>query len=259
MGVLARLNTLLRDTNANLEDASLLIKSDGSLAATIIKISNSAYYGSQDKSKDVLSALRKVGLNEALRLVGIAISKQVFMRDLNAYGISADDFWSYSYFSAVHMETAARRLGLDADDAYLLGLLHAVGRVVINELLRETQVEVFWDMTLPSEMWEDVMVGFRHHVAGAELLKRWAFADSITQSIENQFEESYLRNDMMVSLLGYTRQYADQHCLDLYACEQPPEGHPYQELSKSDQDQLEFDINHSIKTVKAVHDTLKDA
>lgn len=211
MALLSRLGPMLRDPNSDIADASRLIQSDGPLSATIIRISNSAYYRSGEKNKDVLSALRKVGFNQALRLVGIALSKEVFMRDLESYGISADAYWNYSYFSGIFMEVFGRRFGFDSDVAYLLGLLHGIGKVVINQLISEKKVEVYWDPSIPSEQWELAMIGFRYDRAGALLLKSWEFEEAISRRVDQQLEKSAIREDPMLQLLQFCRDIIDHN------------------------------------------------
>lgn len=78
MAILARLNAILNDPNAALSDAERLINTDAALGATIIRLSNSVLYAVGERRVDVYSALQKVGFNEALRLVGIALSREVF-------------------------------------------------------------------------------------------------------------------------------------------------------------------------------------
>lgn len=258
MSVLARLSQLLRDTNAPLDTAARLIESDGALASSIIKISNSAFYGTTEKSRDVHSALRKVGLDQALRLVGIAMSKQVFMRDLNAYGLSADDYWLYSYFSGVFMETAARRQGLNPDDAYLLGLLHAIGRVVINELLREEKVEIYWSPSVPACEWEEIMVGFHYDTAGAHLLKNWKFPELICRQIQNQGDAMQYANDPLLTLLAFTRAYAEVNRWDVSNPDwKLPESVEDKASLCGDPEAIDSDLCYACKQVQAIYETLQ--
>ncbi len=259
MSVLSRLNGLLRNTNTDLDTVSRLIQSDGALATGIIKISNSAFFGSGQRNKDVHSALRKVGLNQALRLVGIAMSKQVFMHDLKAYGLTADDYWTYSYFCGVFMDTSAQRVGLNQDDAYLLGLLHALGRVVINELLRNTQVEIFWSPTIPPEQWEEIMVGFRYYTAGAMLLECWKFEPLLCKDVREQCDETCISANPLLALLDYTRQLALMNRWNMNLENWVyPQNHAYLHLTGSEEDQIAFDLRRSCQLVKDIRETLKN-
>lgn len=257
MSVLAMLSQLLHDTNSNLDDVTRLIKTDGALTTTIIRISNSAFYGSAQKNTDVPTALQQVGLDEALRLVGVALSRQVFMKDLTAYGITADYYWTSSYFCGLMTEKIARRAGLEVDEAYLLGLLHSIGKVVINEILLDNEVEIYWDPTLPSEEWEDIMVGFRHSEAGALLLTNWAFSEFFCDRIKQQAEIQARSADPLLEALDFARIVSEINDCDLSKDTwDKPQDHPIYQLTEDEA--LDDDIKQTLEQVAALQATLKE-
>ena len=135
MSVLSRLYAILSDPNSRISEAVELLQSDGALSAIILRFSNGALFSPNERSDSIEMALQQVGFQKTLKLVGAALSNQVFMRNLNAYGITADSYWRYSYFTAIFMGKQAPICGINANTAYLMGLLHSIGRVIINELL----------------------------------------------------------------------------------------------------------------------------
>ncbi|MBC2607029.1 HDOD domain-containing protein [Pelagicoccus albus] len=205
MAVLSKLDAILKDLNTDISEPEKLIQSDGAISGTIVQLANSPLYGFNDKSENIATALQKVGYNQALKLVGLALSKQVFMKDLESYGISADAYWRYSYFTAIFMERQAKNLGMDSDAAYLLGLLHSIGRVVVDQILHTRQVEVFWDRFIPEVEWELMMIGFTNQKAGAILLKLWDFPPELVDRVEKQDSGS---KDFQIMLLDYGRKLA---------------------------------------------------
>ncbi len=209
MAVLARLGALLREADNGVDDIARFLQTDGALCANIVRISNSAIYGAGSRSDRIHDALAKVGYNRVLSLVGAALSKRLFMNDLSAYGMSANDYWAHSYFCAVFLEQQAFRAGADADEAYLLGLLHAIGRVVINELLIRTKIEVYWDGAIPCEEWEDILVGFRHDDAGAQVLRGWKFSPAVYDRVARQKSPDAQAADPLLLLLDFARTCAE--------------------------------------------------
>lgn len=258
MAVLSRLGPMLKDPNSDLGDAARLIQTDGALSGSIIRISNSAYYGTGMRSPDVNSALRKVGFNEALRLVGMALSKQVFMRDLNVYGISADDYWSHSYLTGLLLEIFAGRLGWDRDDAYMVGLLHAIGKVVLNELIHEEDVEVYWDPTYTSEEWEEIMVGFRYDEAGAILLENWKFPEGIHRRVGRQLSAGAMATDPVLGGLGFVREMVTLNEYDFgreaWAI---PEDHPFLETTRTEAGVVEREVDQARTMMEQIRATIQ--
>ncbi|MDQ8202606.1 HDOD domain-containing protein [Pelagicoccus sp. SDUM812003] len=259
MAVLSRIDGLLKDYNSNLSEIETLIESDGAIAGSIIKISNSVLYGLAQPNDSVGEALQTVGFDQALKLVSMALSKQVFMRDLDAYGVSANDYWRQSYFTAIFMENEAKRFGLEESDAYLLGLLHGIGRVVINELLHVNEVEVFWDRYLPLSQWERSMVGFTNEIAGSLLLKNWEFSTAVYGRIGNQFRKEEIAKDTLLAMLHYTRQMSlnvdDEQRLRDYLV---PENHFYLRRTRSTRAQIKGAVRKAREEMNAVYESIRD-
>ena len=205
MAVLSRLGSMLHDPNNGIDDVAKLLQTDGALSANAIRASNSVRYGIGPKISNVESALIKVGYNQVISLIATALSKQVFMKDLPAYGMTADDYWTYSYFCGVFLESQAARVGIFPDEAYLLGLLHGIGRIVINELIIKGRSELMWDKTVPCEKWEELNIGFRSDQAGSTLLKNWKFSPSIHQRVADQYLPQAQAKDQLLQLLDYAR------------------------------------------------------
>ncbi len=259
MAVLAKLDAVLKDLNTDISEPERLIQSDGAISGTIVQLSNSPLYGFNDKSENIATALQKVGYNQALKLVGMALSKQVFMKDLESYGITADSYWRYSYFTAVFLERQAKTLGIDSDEAYLFGLLHSIGRVAINEILHSREIEVFWDRFIPEKEWELMMIGFTNQKAGALLLKIWDFPPELCKRVETQNAAPAESRDILVSLLDYARALAN-HLID------PPRlralcktgAHPVQQKLRISPSRLLKEVTEVEAHVEEVYSSLKD-
>jgi HD-like signal output (HDOD) protein len=209
MRVISQLYALLKDPESSLDDAIELIKSDGVLAAGVVRLSNSVYYGHHQGELDLQSAVQQVGFQETLRLVGGLLSRQLFMRDLTGYGLTADEYWTYSYYCAAFMEQVARSIRMNPDNAYLAGLLHGIGRVVNNELLLHEEVEILWDPTLPSEKWEQIMGLDPYTRVGATVLKSWGFPVAICDLVATQRDPEALTTSAPVRMLDFARALAE--------------------------------------------------
>src|SRR5689334_4448719 len=70
--VLASLCELMQDVNVNLDLIVMEIRIDPSLAARVIRMSNSAVFGVGQRVGSVDEAVNRVGLGEIVRLVGAA-------------------------------------------------------------------------------------------------------------------------------------------------------------------------------------------
>jgi HD-like signal output (HDOD) protein len=173
--VLVKVWELAKDPTTDLDTLAGLLKNDGPLAAGIIRISNSPYYAPVTFHSNLNSAINHIGMSELVRVVNLSFAQQMFARDLPSYGISAADYWSDSVASALVMEALAEHTGLNKEDAYTVGILHAIGRVLINRVIEEKGYSIYWDGQQPIQDWERSSVGFDFAEAGAMLLEHWRF------------------------------------------------------------------------------------
>jgi len=198
--VLAKVAELAKNPETDLETMSALIRNEGALAADLIRISNSPFYAPETLHSNVATAVNHIGLREVIRVVNLSLARQLFARDLGSYGVSARDYWSASIAAALVMEAVAKATGLDPDDAYTIGILHAVGRVLINRVIEEQGFTIYWDGVQRIQDWEREAVGFDHAEAGAMLLERWRFPAQTCDIIRWQLDPE--KANPPVSLLG---------------------------------------------------------
>lgn len=173
--VLVKVAELAKDPNTDLSDICEFLSYDGPLAADIIRISNSPYYAPATFHSNLTSAINYIGLREVNQVVNLSLALQLFARNLPGYGVSARDYWSDSVATALVMEALAKYTGMNSEDAYTIGILHAIGRLLINRVIDEQGFTVYWDGKQPIADWEQSAVGFDHAQAGAMLLEHWNF------------------------------------------------------------------------------------
>lgn len=205
--VLSRALRLIRDPGTSVLEITELVRRDAALSADFLHLANSAMFRRGTFCTHLSEAIQRLGMNELLRLIGLSLSKNVFGKDLSNYGITASQYWTESVWAAVAMETLAERHGVDADEAYIAGLLHQLGRVLINEALLEVGWSLFWNGREPVETWELDHVGFTHADAGALLLREWEFPESFIEAIAQQAGAPEPGGQPSLSgLLRFTRQ-----------------------------------------------------
>lgn len=211
MTVLSRLSQALKDLNTELNELVPLIRTDAALTAEVIRISNSSYYMSEQPCKEIGEALARIGFGEVLRVVGSVLAKDICTQDLEKYGISADEFWEETLTVSVLMEALAKRRGINPSEAATLGILHGIGRVVINNILEEFQVSILWDPSIEVAEWERAVVGFDYAFAGARVMKKWNFPVEIIYDIAFHLDPSKApKRRAMLDLLHYVVRLAPQ-------------------------------------------------
>jgi HD-like signal output (HDOD) protein len=179
---------------AEMEEESLTAKSlgaiildDPSLAAKLLKLANSAFYGMPKQVVSIEKAVMILGFH-AVKSLALSISIYHFFQTGKKTILDVQGLWDHSLGCAVAckllIEKNNRRY---ADDAFLFGILHDIGKVVfINKDLAKME-EVYRKVHnegVGQSAAEQEVFGFNHQMVGAALLKRWKFPDSLIAGVK---------------------------------------------------------------------------
>lgn len=179
---------LLRDPDSSINDIAMLVSADPALTAQMIRWSNSAMFGGARVSS-LDQAVQKIGFREGIRLLNLSVAKTISAKGLDCYGIDGDAFWAESLFHGLFMEELAKSTrAVDPGEAHTAGLLRFLGRLAINQCLKDLKIAGPWDGSLPLREWELEQVGLPQAYVGAQLLRLWHFAPQMVEAIECQDE-----------------------------------------------------------------------
>jgi HD-like signal output (HDOD) protein len=189
--VLRHAMALLADVNADIDKVVGLIRTDAALAADIIRAANSAYYSSGERVASLERAVEKIGFRESIHLLNMSVVHLLASRDLACYGIPAEVYWAESLYHGLFLEELARETGVgEPETAHTVGLLRYVGRLALNQALRELGGGLFWDGVTPLDDWELREVGVSQAEAAGVLLRAWRFPEPLCEAVECQIDPS---------------------------------------------------------------------
>jgi HD-like signal output (HDOD) protein len=126
--VASRLLRSFDDADISLEAIAELIAKDSTLTARVLRLANSARYSPSHQISKLVDAANALGL-EALRnlTLGACISGAFPV----AAGLDRTTFWKHSVTTAAYARLLSRQLQLDADEAYLAGLMLRSGQLLM--------------------------------------------------------------------------------------------------------------------------------
>lgn len=189
--VLPRLKRLLGDTNSSMDEVVSFIRLDPGIAARVLQMGNSAYYGNGSHCFTIDEAVNRVGYGQIYELVSYAVASQVLIRPLATYNLEADELWRQSVACALAAEHIAGQTGVDQNLAYTVGLLHCVGMVAVDEWIFQQRPgePILLTGALPREAVdaERALLGFHQGDAGAALLRLWEFPAAMTEPVRWQY------------------------------------------------------------------------
>ena len=172
------------DPNATARDLHEIISQDQAMTARILKIANSPFYGSARKVSQLTNAIVVMGFN-AIRSLVMASALNDFLK---SYGLIEKLLWEHSMGCAALSKKIARLVRFsNIEEAFLAGLMHDIGKVVINlklpDKMREVVQEVYYSPELTFARVEQEILGFDHAQVGRLVAGKWRFTDEMEEAI----------------------------------------------------------------------------
>jgi HD-like signal output (HDOD) protein len=186
--IAARVIEKLSDDDSTPREIHQLIIKDQALAARVLKVANSPYYGAQRSISTLRDAVMFMGFDSIRSLIMTAVLKGMFLN----VGLSEKLLWEH----AVGCGLAARKIGDEIDfqrseEAYLAGLMHDVGKAALflrsPALMREIMQEVYNDGADFFDV-EQRKLGFTHADVGGIIADKWRFTTDIEDAIANHHQ-----------------------------------------------------------------------
>lgn len=175
--VASSLDRLSRDARTTMSDVAQLVATDAALAATVLRHASTASRGAAPATLE--AAIWKLGVEELTRVV-LASSVGAAATAPGPLGVLRRDTWRRSLLSAMFCKELAGRRGVAPEQAFLAGLLHDFGAVIVLACLESLGVARL--PVMPEAAWrklvEDLHVEF-----GMVVVARWHLPEPIAEVI----------------------------------------------------------------------------
>ncbi|HWZ47058.1 MAG TPA: HDOD domain-containing protein [Herbaspirillum sp.] len=181
---------LMRNINDEESDTHLLatkIAQDQALSAKVLRLANSSFYGMQRKVNTIQQAITILGLTSVRALVtGSAVIDRYRQSKDSLLDFQA--FWRHSIGTALCAKALAKKLSLNQDQAFLAGLLHDIGRLVlVTYSARHYQAVITYRKEHDCYLFEaeQAVLDLDHTIVGRAILEHWKFPPLILDAVEH--------------------------------------------------------------------------
>lgn len=182
--VVQRLIAALRDPDVNSRTIGEELARDPVLTSKVLRLANSSFFGGQRSMASIDAAVSLIGtaaLNRLIVACGVSSSFQAVP------GIDLGLFWREAVLAASAAHKLAPRLQADPEEAYLCGLLHATGHLILCRSYPEIANAMFTGFApvRGAELCEIELgaFGIDHPEVGALWVESIKFPQSVAQAI----------------------------------------------------------------------------
>jgi HD-like signal output (HDOD) protein len=182
--LMPRILHVLANEDSSVGEFEAVVKLDTALAASTLRLANSAYFSAGHSRVDTLEeAIQRLGQREIYRLAALALTGRWMNTPVDGYGWEASDFCRFSLVTAVAAEYLAEQGSLvEPQAAYTAGLVYEVGKLALayscsshfGEIRRRQKEQgITWNAA------ERAVLGYTHADVSATLLTRWNFPENL--------------------------------------------------------------------------------
>ncbi len=170
----------------SLSEVSDLASQDPGMAVKVLKMVNSAVFGLRHTVSSLPQAVALLGARRISSLVlGVSLTDQ--FRTPGAAGLAIEREWQTALMTAQLSRKIATCEGLPSDEAetaYLAGLLHNVGRLLLAANLEDQFVAVDWPHSVAEVLRKErELFGATHTHLGALLLGFWNVDETVAEAV----------------------------------------------------------------------------
>lgn len=183
---------IINDPQTSLNDVTNIVSQDLSLSAKILRLANSAFYGIPKSITSINSAIVILGFKVIHTMVLSLTVFDMFPEENKTSSklFNRSSFWIHSLCCGLAAKMLATRIQnrtlFDPDEAFCAGLLHDIGKVVMEQYIHEDfhrALKTAKEEKIPVWEAEKKILGYTHTDIAEVLIASWGLPLEIEMPI----------------------------------------------------------------------------
>lgn len=182
-----RIRQSINDPASSINDVANVVIQDPNIAARVLRISNSAFFGFASEIKTVTRAISIMGLSQLHDLVLATSVVQAFKGVPNDL-VGMRKFWARSVLCGALSRLLAIKFNmLDSERLFVTGVLHDIGHLIIFMKIPDQATYILARAKtdhVPLFQVEREVLGFDYAQVGGALLRSWKLHETYVEAVE---------------------------------------------------------------------------
>ncbi len=211
--VTTRIVEVVEDPKSTAQDMHDIVKHDPALAAKILKVVNSSFYGLPSQIASLDRAIVMLGLSAVKNIALAASLSRLFRPGAISQRFAARDLWTHCISVGVCARMVAKAGFGRSEEAFVAGLVHDMGLLVEFQVLSDKLRQVVERCeNAPQDFCaaEREIIGADHQAFGGALASKWKFPPGLRAAISYHHNPGNLKPELLRIVTAV--QLADTIC-----------------------------------------------
>ena len=181
-----KLRSLLSKEDTSVDDIEKILRHDPGLAANVLRLANSAFFGMPSKVTSLKQAVVLLGIKRFSKIAFGACMTKTMNAGVDGYGLSPGELWLHSIAVSTTAEALAKnRKFAESNDFFTPALLHDLGKLVLGKFVKANQAQIDSMVAdgVPVVFAEKEVLKTDHAEIGAFILAKWSFPDDLISAV----------------------------------------------------------------------------
>lgn len=186
--IVQKVLSLTQSENANTDELAKVISNDQALTAKLLRVVNSPFYHVSSVVNSIPHAVVLLGFR-GIRDLALGLSTvEMFDESQKNQSLPRQSFWEHSLSCALCCKAVADRVRYrDPEEAFVGGLLHDIGRIVLSQFFSGSFTEAMREAHMRKRPLVDLEkdeIGIPHTLVGKLLLQKWNLPHPLADAVE---------------------------------------------------------------------------
>jgi len=197
-----RLQQLLETPDFTMDKVVELANEDQSLAGQILKMANSTVYIGRVRTETIKDAVIRLGAQQVSNLAMAASQSSLHVSEDRVLNGFMQSLWLHSHACAVGCRWLARNAGYPqyADQAYMAGLLHDVGKLYLLKALERLNRMGVAQAALEEDLLLEIFAEL-HVEQGCRLMEHWNMPKVYYNVVANHHDDNFDTSDTVLTVV----------------------------------------------------------
>ncbi len=180
-----KLRDMLGSKDFVIKDFVEVVEQEPALASHMIKIANSPMYNLSGKEISSLNhAFMLIGANGVREHVLMRFFKQILNIKPIYFRMFGEKIWDHCLSTAIVAKKLAQKTGQDQDSAYLIGLLHDIGKIMIFQVMVNAFRQAQPDES-PNSLVFKKLLNDKSMQISMMIIKEWHMPSRVTEAVND--------------------------------------------------------------------------